>query len=57
MPHHLLTNFRIQLYYQNELKFNGIYSRNNSPERKDGAYGGAYILMSTNQLELISVES
>ena len=25
-------------YYQNEPKFNGIYSRNNLPKVKDGAY-------------------
>ena len=33
-----LTNFEIQKYYQNEPKFNGVYSRNNSPKLKDGAY-------------------
>ena len=38
MPPHSLTNFEIQNYYQNEPKFNGIYSRNNLPEIKDGAY-------------------
>ena len=27
LPHHL-TNFKIQTYYQNEPKFNGVYSRN-----------------------------
>ena len=26
---HPLTNFEIQRYYQNEPKFNGIYSRDN----------------------------
>ena len=26
---HLVTNFEIQKYYQNELKFNGVYSSNN----------------------------
>ena len=32
-----LANFEIQTYYQNECKFNGVYSRNNVPERiKDG---------------------
>ena len=25
---HSLTNFEIQNYYQNEPKFNGVYSRN-----------------------------
>ena len=29
MSPHLLTNFEIQKYYQNEPNFNGIYSRNN----------------------------
>ena len=38
MPSHTLTNFEIQKYYQNEPKFNGIYSRNNLPKIKDGAY-------------------
>ena len=36
---HPLTNFEIQKYYQNEPKFNGVYPRNNLPEKiKDGAY-------------------
>ena len=34
----LLTNFEIQKYYQNEPKFNGVDSSNNSPIIKDGAY-------------------
>ena len=38
MPRHPLTNFEIQKYYQNEPKFNRIYSRNNLPKIKDGAY-------------------
>ena len=38
MPPHLLTNFEIQKYYQNEPKFNGVYLRNNFPKIKDGAY-------------------
>ena len=38
MLHHPLTNFEIQKYYQNEPKFNGVYSRNNLPKIKDGAY-------------------
>ena len=38
MPPHLLTNFDIQKYYQNEPKFNGVYSRNNLPKIQDGAY-------------------
>ena len=35
---HSLTNFEIQKYYQNELRFNGVYSRDNLPKIKDGAY-------------------
>ena len=38
MPPHLLINFEIQKYYQNERKRNGVYSRNNLPKIKDGAY-------------------
>ena len=38
MPPHCLTSFGIQKYYQNELKFNGIYSRKYFPKVKDGAY-------------------
>ena len=33
-----LTNFEIQGYYQNEPKFNDVYSRNNLPKIKDGTY-------------------
>ena len=36
---HPLTNFEIQIYYRNEPKFNGAYSRDNLPDKiKDGAY-------------------
>ena len=35
---HPLTNFEIQQYYQNEPKFNDIYSRNNLPKIKEGTY-------------------
>ena len=35
---HSLTNFKIQKHYQNEAKFNGVYSRNNLPNIKDEAY-------------------
>ena len=38
MPPHPLINFEIRKYYQNEPKFNGVYSRNNLPRVKDGAY-------------------
>ena len=38
MSFYLLTNFEIQKYYQNEPKFNGVYSINNLPQTKNGEY-------------------
>ena len=38
MPPDPLTNFEIKEYYQNETKFNGVYSRDNLPKIKDGSY-------------------
>ena len=39
IPPHFLTNFEIQKYYQNEPRFNGVFSRINlSKTIKDGAY-------------------
>ena len=39
IPPHPLTNFEIQKYYQNEPRFNGVYSRDNLPNKiKDGEY-------------------
>ena len=39
MPPHPLKNLQIQKYYQDELKFNGVFSRDNLPNKiKDGAY-------------------
>ena len=36
---HPFTNFEIQKYYQNEPRFNGVYSRNNLLKKiRDGAY-------------------
>ena len=35
---HPLTNSEIQIYYQKELRFNGVYSRNNLPKIKCGTY-------------------
>ena len=37
MASHILTNFEIQNCYQNEPKFNGVYSRSNLPRIKHGA--------------------
>ena len=37
---HPLTNIEISEYYKNEPRFNGVYSRNNLPNKiKKGAYG------------------
>ena len=39
MSLHSLTNFEIQNYYQNEPRFNSVYSKDNLPNKtKDGAY-------------------
>ena len=38
MPPHPLTNFKIQIYYQNKRKFNSVDSRDNFSKIKDGAY-------------------
>ena len=38
IPPHPLTNFEIQKYYQNEPRFNDVYSRDNLPKIKDEAY-------------------
>ena len=39
MLSHALTNFDIQKYYENEPRFNGVYSRNNLPKTiKNVAY-------------------
>ena len=46
IPPHPLTNFEIQAYYQNEPRFNGVYSRDNLPERSstDKIKNGAYVI-------------
>ena len=39
IPPHPVKNFEIQTYYQNEPRLNGVYSRDNLPDKiKDGAY-------------------
>ena len=39
LPAHPLTNFEIQEYYQNEPRFNGVFSRDNLLNNvKNGAY-------------------
>ena len=36
IPPHPLTNFEIKKYYQDELRSNGVYSRNNLPKKNKG---------------------
>ena len=38
MPPHPLTNFEIQKYYENETRFNGVFSRDNLPEQNSIEY-------------------
>ena len=39
MPQHPLTNFGIKEYYENEPRFNGVYSRDNLPKTiRNGTY-------------------
>ena len=39
MPPHPLTNAEVRKYYQNEPRFDGVYSRDSLSKRiKDGAY-------------------
>ena len=38
IPSHPLTNFEMQNYYENEPRFNGVYSRDKLTRIKDGAY-------------------
>ena len=38
MPPHPITNFEIQKYYQNDPRFNGVYSRDNLHRIKYEAY-------------------
>ena len=68
MPPHPLTNFEIQRYYQNEPRFNGVFSRNNLPKKiKDGAYvinldeyadvGTHWIALFCNRSEIVYFDS
>ena len=36
MPPHPLTNFEIQMYYQNKPRFNGVFLRDNLPKKNKG---------------------
>ena len=65
---HLLTNFEIQKYYETEPRFNGVFSRNNLPEKiNDRAYvinldeyadlGTHWIALFCNKNEIIYFDS
>ena len=68
MLFHHLTNFEIQRYYQNEPRFIGVFSRNNSLKTiKDGAYvinlneyadiGAHWIALFCNRNEIVYFDS
>ena len=68
MPPHPLKNFEIQKYYQNEPRFNDVYSRNNLPIKiKNGAYvinldeyadvDTHWIALSCNRSEIVYLDS
>ena len=52
MPPHPLTNFEIQKYYQDEPKFNRVYSRNSLSKIQDEAY-----MINLDEYELIGAHS
>ena len=56
MPSHPLTNFEILKYYENQSRFNGVYSRDNLPNKiKDEAYAinlGEYSDIGTHWIAL-----
>ena len=65
---HPLTNFEIQKYYENEPRFNGVFSRDNLPKKtKDGAYvinfdeyadtGTHWIALFCNKNEIVYFDS
>ena len=52
MSPYLLTSFVIQNNYQNESKFNGVYSRNNLPKTKDGGIFDDYKSIETHWTDM-----
>ena len=68
IPPHNLINFDIQKYYQNEQKFNGVYSRSNLTKKiKDRPYvinldkyadkGIHWIALFRNRIEIVYFDS
>ena len=66
-PFHPLTNFEIKDYFKNEKRFYSLYSRNNLPNLKNGAYvinldhskniGTHWIVIFVKEDEVIYVDS
>ena len=68
MAPHPLTNFEIQKYYENESRFNGVFSRGNLPKKiKYGTYvinldehadtGTHWIALFCNRNEIVYFDS
>ena len=68
MSPHLLTNFEIQKYFENEPRFNGAFPRNNFPKKiKDETYvinldecadvGTHWIALFCNRNEIIYLDN
>ena len=68
MPPHSLKNFEIQKYYENEPRFNGVFSGDNMPKKiKDGTYvinlgkyadvGTHWIALFCNRSEVVYFDS
>ena len=68
MPPHFLKNFEIRRYYQNEPRFNEVYSRDNLPNKiKVGMYvrnldeyanvGTHWILLFCKNIEIVYFDS
>ena len=68
MPPQPLTNFQVEKYHENEIRFNGVFSRNNLPKKiKDRAYvtnfdeyadvGTHWITLFCNRNEIVYFDS
>ena len=68
IPPHPLTNFELEMYYQNKPRFNDVFSRNDLPKKiKDGAYiinldectdvGTHWIALFCNKNEIVYFDS
>ena len=68
MTLHPLTNFEIQKHYENDPRFNGVFSRDNIPKNmKDGGYiinldeyvdvGTQWIALFCNKSEIVYFDS